>query len=449
MAQTRKLVLLLPLLLAGLRAQDEPPSPQDLARHAQGLVQQARMLRESDSATKEMRAEAEKAIADFAAAMARGPGLSADHYVQASSPLLAEAPLAALQITEAGLEHHPDARFLWDHAGMARLQIAVSGRPSAEQVAELKRSEQAFRKALALAPDTFHAHLGIAQALSQLDEPAAALAELDLAMQDEQAKAAAPNAWLIRAGLLLRCGRTKEAVKVLTDPGLGDDLREPARVLLLRAHALGNDAAAATALITKLQTEAPGLATNLAAADALAYLGKKAEALKLLAQRPATAAGGAETDDVLLAQGAATMEAFWKATDISPKGPLRAAMTKALDHHFLVVDATAKPQPKETDVGSSPLLMSRLLAKAPATPAKAWGNRVLLILCIRAVREHKATPFEAQVAAMTKDMETPVEADVPAIAMAMRWAVGDPEVFGVLTGLRALDKLVPKAPPKK
>lgn len=448
MAHPWTLVLSLSMVLVGLRAQDDIPSPQDMARHAQGLVQQAKLLRESDSATKEARAEADKAVADFAAGIAAGTGLEVDHYVQASSPLLEDFAQAALQIAEAGIARFADSRFLWDHVGMARLQIAVTNKPCEEQVAELKRSEQTYRKALSLAPDTFHAHLGIAQALSRLDRADEALAELDLAMQDEKVRSSIPSAFLHRAGLLMRVGRTKEAVKVLTDPGIDDELREPARLLLLRAHALGNDAAAATALIATMQKDAPGLPTILAAADALAYLGKKPEALKLLAQQPA-AADGAAAGEAGLAQGAAAMEAFWKATDVSPKGPLRAALTKALDHHFFVLDGAAKPQPKQTDVSSSPLMMSRLLAMAPPTPEKEWGNRVLLVLCIRAVRDHKPTPFETQVAAMTKDLRTPTEADVPAVVLAMRWDVGDPGAYGALTGLRAFEKLVPKAPAKK
>ncbi|MBM4060800.1 MAG: hypothetical protein FJ265_06860 [Planctomycetes bacterium] len=394
--------------------------------------------------------QAEQKLAEFAEGVAQTVGLTADHYVQASSPFLRLAPKTCLRIAESGLRRFPTSRFLCDHVGGARLVIAAGLRPGSAQVAELTAAEQAFRKALAQEPDTFHAHVGIMQVLSRLDRVPEALAELDLVAKDHDAELEVPDSWLLRAGLLMRCGRAAEAVPLLTGDGATGDLRPAARILLLRAHALAGDAAAATALIAELQKEAPGTRTLVEAADALAFLGKKPEALQLLAQRPKAGEWKTEEEriDQLLAASAAAMEAFWKATDFSPKGPLRAALTKALDHHFLVMDPAAKPQPKNTEVGAAPVLMARLLASAPASPQKDWGNRVLLALCLRAAPGYKPTPFEAKVVEMTKAMSTPTEADLPGVFLAMRHDVGDPDAAGVLTGLRALEKLDPKPAPK-
>jgi hypothetical protein len=55
------------------------------------------------------------------------------------------------------------------------------------------------------------------------------------------------------------------------------------------------------------------------------------------------------------------------------------------------------------------------------------------------------------VLALTKDRHVPCADDVPALFLAMRYDVGDPGASGVLTGLRALEKLGEKktAPAKK
>lgn len=451
----RSLALLsLLLLAAALRAQEpeeaqvEPPTVEQYARTATELATRHQEL--TAKGDQAQLAACQKEVDAFVAGIEKQKGLSLDHYVQASSPLLNGCAAACIQVAEAGIAHYADSRFLWDHVGFARTQLATDTAPSAARVAALKLGEQAFRKAVSYQPDTFHAHLGLSQILSLLDRADEALDELELATKDDDGKAALPNGWLHRAGLLVRVGRSKDAIALLTGGAVPEDGQAAAQVLLLRAHAIDGDAAATQALIGKLQKDAPGTRTLIDAADALAFLGKKAEALKLLAQRQKPAAGASEErEEMRLDQGAATLEAFWKATDYTPKGPLRAALTATLGHRFLVMDPAAKPKPKETEVGSSPLLMARLLAVAPEAPTKSWGDRMLQVLCVRAVRDYKASPFEKQVAEMTKAMRTPTEADVPGVLLAMRWDVGNPDACGVLTGLRAIEKLEAKVAPAK
>jgi len=442
--RTFALLAVLSLSLAP-RAQDRPPSAEALGRSAHDLVQQLAHLDavdEPNDAQKAEHAEALKALDELAARIEKLEGLTAEHYVRASSPLLEGHAALALRIAKAGLKHFPESRFLCDHAGMAHTQLAVEVPPGATQLTELKAAEQSFRKALPLQPDTVHAHLGLCQVLSLLDQCDEALQQLDIAGKLAEAGEPLPDTGLLRISLLLRSGRAKEALVLLRTPGSAGHDADDAQILTLRACALAGDAAAAQAAITKLSPGPGNLRLLVEAADVLGFLGKKPEALKLLAQRPPR--GDFETEEQriaqLLLQTAAAQEVIWKANDFSPKGPLRAALTKALGHSYKTVDPSAKP-PKETDLSGSPVLIAQMLANKPPSPQKDWANRVLQVLCVRASADHKPTPLETQVRDLTKGQRMPTADDVPALFLAMRRDVGDPDACAALSGLRAVEKL--------
>lgn len=318
--------VLLPLLalVATARAQDAPPPVQELAGQAHQLVQQLVQMGEieqPDAGQKAAYADALQALEQLAARVAKLEGLTVEHYVEVGSPMLEHFATQGLVVTDAGLKRFPDSRFLWDHAGLAHMSLAFAQKPCATRLAALKAAQQAFTKALPLAPDTHHAHLGLYQVLSHLDLPAEAIEQFELGMKDDAGKAAVHGAWLAKSGLLLRLGRTKEALAVLTGPEVPDDARDVARILTLRAHALAGDAGAAQAVIKTMRDADPGPRSLVEAADALAFLGKKADALKLLAQRPPQGKWESEEERIaqILSASAAAMEAFWKATDFTPK----------------------------------------------------------------------------------------------------------------------------------
>jgi hypothetical protein len=245
---------------------------------------------------------------------------------------------------------------------------------------------------------------------------------------------------MLEAGALLQANKPKDALAKLAEKE-----GEEAQILTLRAYALAGDANNAQKLIETMRKADPSARTLVQAIDALLYLGKKPEAAKLLALCPKAAEFSTEEErqDQLLSQCAAAMDVVSKATDWSPKSPLRAQLTKALDHHILVMDPAAKPKPKQVDLTVSPTLTAKMLANMPAgtESAKDWANRTLQVLCIRGIRAYTATPLEKQIAAAMKDQRLPTEADVPAIYAEMRMDLGDPFACGSLMALRAIEKL--------
>ncbi|HEU4419899.1 MAG TPA: hypothetical protein VFT55_13285, partial [Planctomycetota bacterium] len=265
--------------------------------------------------------------------------------------------------------------------------------------------------------------------------------------QHAEAGATINVTWLRRVGLLMRTDRAKEALAVLKSVTPEDDQKVDVQIMVLRATALAGDAAATLAAANALRSLESSPRTLVEAADALAYAGKTDEALKLLAQRPKRGkfASDEEREAQLYSQSAEAMEAFLTAADFSPGGPLRAALTKALDHHFVVMGAGGK----QDDLAGSPLMMTKLLGGSgmPEEPIKDWGNHLLFVLSMRAVPAHKPTPAEQQLVDMMKKDRWPTADDIPGRLLALRAAVGEPDHAGTLTALRAVEKLDPKTPP--
>jgi hypothetical protein len=185
--------------------------------------------------------------------------------------------------------------------------------------------------------------------------------------------------------------------------------------------------------------------TRVEAADALFFVGDKAGAQQQLTKLPAI--GKWETEEERIAQLCArsgqALIAYWQATDVSAKGPLRPALVKALGHTFVVVDPGAKPKPKDTDLSGSPLAMAHLVTQAMTADdaeRQAWANRVLLALCLQAQAGYRPTPFETGLLAATVD-DPAKPADVPGLVLDARWAVGDAEAGCVLSGLHAIERV--------
>lgn len=436
----------------------QAPHPSALAQKANDLAHQIGELADVDAPSAEQKrtlAAARKELAEFVAKVTTTAGLAAEHFVEAGSPLLGPCPAEALAISEAGVKAFPQSRFLLDHVGTAHLGLAMARRPGAARVDGLRRAEQAFRQALQLPPDTFHAHAGLFQCLDFLGEVQEALRELRHVLADADGQRAIPTPWVHVTSLLLRAGTPREALATLEAAKTDDDADPLWRpILLLRAHAIAKDVPATEAAAKALRELEDSPRTQLEVADALFFIGRKSDAQKVLARLPAIGKWESDEERVgqLFAQSGAALAAYWQTNDITAKGPLRAGLTKALDHKFVVMDPTAKPKPKESDLSASPRAMAYLVTQAMQSDEgqKDWANRVLLVLSVQASADYKPPAFEAGLlAALEKDRV--VADDIPGIVLDARYMIGDPKASGVLTGLHALERitLAPKPPAGK
>ncbi len=446
-------VLALSMLLASL-ASAQALSPQNLAHLAHGLVKtfaELRAVDKPDAEQKQALADAETKLAQLVRMATEASDWTIDHYVQASSPLLHDHADAALAISEAGIKHFAESRFLWDHKGLAQMARVANHLPSAERLAGLETAKKSLEKAFGLQPETWHAHAGMMQTLDLLGDVAGALRELDIVMKDEEGRAAITTAWAMRASMLLRSGKPAEAIAALETEAPKDLGAHVRPILLLRAHALKKDAAKVALAVTALLAVEDSPRMQLEVADALFFIGDKAGAAKALAKLPALGKWTSEEERIgqICTQSGAALAVYWKATDITPKGPLRAAMTKALDHKFVFMDPTAKPKPKETDLSSSPLAMTNLLKGAMAADEenlKEWANRALLVLCLQALPAYKPTAIETGMLAQVLK-NSPTAADLPAHAIDARWKLGDPDAACSLSGVHAIERLLPAGKP--
>lgn len=428
----------------------QAPTPLALAQQAHGLMKQIGELEDVEEPSDEQKAQLaqkQKDLAQFVAMCVKGDGFGEQHFVEASSPFIEARPEEGLAISEAGVAKFPESRFLLDHVGFAQSGMAFAMRASAAQLARLRAAEAAFRKALKCKPDTHHAHIGLYQVLDHLGECDEALRELDTTLKHPEGAASLNLTWLRRASLLIRSGKAKDATAVLKEAAADDDDKMDLQIMRLRAAAIAKDVAGIEAAAKELRAIADSPRTLVEIADALAFAGKKDDALKLLAKRPARSKF--ETEEERIAQqhlqSAEALELVLKTTDWGVKGPTRVALTKALGHTFTVVDSSAKP-PK-LDLSSSPLAMASLLVNKPVTAPKDWGNRILLVLCLRAMAGYE--PGKLEKVALGAQRVQPDAEDVAALLVDARFAVGDTEQTGVLTGMRVLEQLAGTAAPAK
>jgi thioredoxin-like negative regulator of GroEL len=353
-----------------------------------------------------------------------------------------------VRVAEAGLKRFADSRFLWDHVGFATSKIAFEEQPSAAQMGRARKAADAFRKALTLQPDTYHAHLGLYQALDRLGEPEEALQQLEVAAKAATAAGEQlPLLPLLRGIALLHANKPADAVTSLQSDALPSEFKPAAQILTLRAYALAGDAAKVAAQIEALQKSDDSPRAALEGADALLWLGRKEDAMKLLAKKPAPAKeGDDEVEQAQLAQSFAALELFANATDFGAASPTRIPLGKALGHRFAAFLPDKSGKTREVDLSSSPVMMSSLLVSAPPEPMKDWANRLLQALCIEAMPAHKPSADESFLRASTHPRGAE---DLPAVLVAMRYALADPNEPCGLASRRAAEKLQGKPPAAK
>lgn len=212
-------------------------------------------------------------------------------------------------------------------------------------------------------------------------------------------------------------------------------------ILEVRALALSGEAAAAVDAIARLRAMESSSRTVLEAADALAHLGRKEDALKTLAEQAVVTESAKEPawERELYGKAVAVMRALWTTDDFSPTGPLRAALTKALDYHVLVTD-----QGTQIDLASSPIAICRLLGRSPpeAEGVTYWADHVLLVLSVYAAASHHPTAAEQRVLAewAGNGVAVPGIADVPGCLLSMRGLVAFSDGPATLTALRTVEK---------
>ena len=445
------------------RAQDEAgkqdPSPRGMARSTRALLKELTGLEEADKPSdqqKEDLARCRKALQQLVDRFKEArEDLTLDHFVEVSSVMLEEQRGAeCLAVAEAGLARFPESRFLLDHIGFAQTLIGVGLKPGARRLAALEAAEKAFRKALPLKPDTWHAHIGLAQALDLLDRPAEALVELAAGMRDAAGAKTIGRPWQLRAALLLRAGKHKDALAELQAAGSTAPTEDQTalRILTLRATVLAGDTKKAPELVTALLAADDSALATGAAADALLWLGKRDDAVKLLDKRPVGTAGAeGEEDraDAIRKQSHETLKVMARTSDWSPAGPLRGALVKSLGHAFVAMDMGKDGKPVKVDHSGSPVLMAHLVQGIPHESAKDWGNFILLALCLRAIDGYKPNESEKRIHTALSKRGLPRSDELPAVLMELRRMVGDPSAAGGLCARRAAEKLGEAKPADK
>jgi tetratricopeptide (TPR) repeat protein len=158
----------------------------------------------------------EDAIGHFLAVLARVPQATSVHY----SLAMAYRGLGRLDDARSHLRQRgpggikavdPIVEILPTLVRGERL-LVIQGR-RAYEAGQFQDAAEAFRRAIAVAPGSASAHHNLGLALSQLDDPASALAELRVAFDQAPGDAAIGSALI---GALLRLNREDEAIDALT-----------------------------------------------------------------------------------------------------------------------------------------------------------------------------------------------------------------------------------------
>lgn len=445
----RYLATALVLVCAAPPLSAQVPGVEAMVQEVRVLATRLQGLKSSNAEQRLQRTEAVKAIDAFLEPLLAGHGWSLEHFVQVSSPLVEVYPEAVLRVVEVGLKRFPDARVLHDQTGLARLSMATRLKACAERLTALRAAEHSFRKALSVPPDSHTAHLGLSQVLDLSGRYGEALGQLDVAQRlAVAAEQALPLLPLWRGGLLLRAGKPAEALTVLNGEGINPALAAKVEVLVLRAHAMAGDLEQVESQAKSMAQKGDAARVALEHADALLWLGQRSEALALLAKKPVIEKGseGAPAQ-ALLAQSYAALELVATVTEFDPRSPVRVLLTKALGHSYSRALPDKEGKVREVDLSASPVLISHLLHTSPVQPVKQWGNRLLLVLCLKASPAWKPSPDEAVAVKAVSGL--PSLKDLPAILLAMRFAVGDPEQACGLASWRIAESLQPRpAAPK-
>lgn len=425
------------------------PSLEELEKTVQRLRDQVRFRALKQPTDEEAAAleQGEAELARFVETMTTLDGASERHYLLPIDAFLALYPSHALQLATAGLRRFPDSLQLLQASAIANFHVADQSFVNAARVHALQEAERTLRRMTALGCDSWTVHAGLARALDGLDRCEEALAELDAVALDPDGARDGTHRPLQRVSLLMRAGRPKDALALLRAAAPGDATTATIDRLVLgvRACALAGDLVAARAAITSLREADHSTRALVESAAALAHLGENADALQLLATRPALAANAdAGSDDTRWSRMAAATEALLRADDVSPAGPLRMALTTALDLHcWMGSDETRH------DFNTSPIVMAKMLGGMgmPEHPITVQGDHVLFVLCALAAPTHQPSGNERVLLdVFAQDGPIPDATDVPARLLAIRRNVGDPEIGGALTALRVIDKLTKSAP---
>lgn len=133
-----------------------------------------------------------------------------------------------------------------------------------------------YMRARQLDPAAFWIHTGIAQVIRERGDYAKALAEIDKGLN---LRSDDPTAMTEKGEILLRLGRSQEALKLVQDALVYDPYSPAAHLLLGRLRLAQFDGRAALAAMTEATRRAPtSMDAHLGRAEALLFTGRTAEA---------------------------------------------------------------------------------------------------------------------------------------------------------------------------
>ncbi len=316
------------------------------------------------------------------------------HYLNASLFFTRRNDYARAQkICLAGKKKYPESRFIRDNLGLAYLLEAklASGRASREEA--LRKAYLAFREALRLKPDTYHAHFGLFQAAFHLGRFQTALKELRKYKAFKDAPNPMKKPRTMEGKTLLGAGDFKGAADFLDDPKTFQE--DPSnRILAMRARALEGKTGRAVALAEGMEKE--GVDRRLARwakADLLIFLGRKKEAIHFLKKHPVKRKKDESEEEFKLAKEAQAGLRFLSLLTPKTTGKIRRGLPKILDHEFILLVPGKGKKPRRMLFHSSPLAMAWLMLECPRS-VKIGENTVYLALLSLELQRHKPTSRE-------------------------------------------------------
>lgn len=443
------IAVVLAFLAVGPLVAQDAPSSESFEATVRQLREKVRFRASKEPTEEEAAALAagEHELSRFVESVERQQGLTERQYVLAADTFVTLYPAEALRLAHAGLRHFPESLRLLFGSATANIGVAETSFPSAARVRALEGAERSLRTMAKLGADTWPVHAAMARVLAHLDRCTEALAEFDAASRDPRGEESLRGRTRTKVSLLLRAGQPLKAIEAMRDtPEIATIDR---LVLTVRARALAKDLAATRAAIVTLRDAENSPRTTAEAADALGHLGERAEALRLLASRPATPAT-ADRDALEWSRTCAALEVLLRCDDLGPASPLRMALTNALDHHFWM-----GRDENRFDFRASPLVMMKMIGGMgrPEAPITVQGDHLLFLLCAAAAPTHRPDDRERVLLDVFAQDGQPMPSgdDVPAHLLAMRENVGDPDAGCPLTALRIAEQIAPKpvAPSQK
>ncbi len=428
-------------------AQEQLPPPADLSRIAVELASriQGQLVPTGSPASRQQdRAAAESELRNFVDRVCAHDQLTPAHVVELSTALLESNPADCFRVAEAGVRRFPESLHLLDHLGRSRLRHADTTWPSAERLRSLRAARLAFTRAVERKHTSAATYLGLFAVQRELGEPS--LSVLDAALAQRDAAEQIENPWLLRAGALLLLGKPEEAIRVLEQNQVPASMQATARILRLRALVLAGDAAPAQAQVPALLAADPSDRATAAAIDALLHLGQRAEALAVMRQRPVRAAEQESPEAVERRQQAfSAFSALARNPEWSTSTRIVPALANALRFKFVATDWAGREEDgfeAPLDLSTSPPVLAALLplSRRPGQES-LWARHILLALSLRAGSRHEPTAAEASfLRTFTHEAQAP-QADLPAILLALRVAIADPDALGALAAHRVASEL--------